>query len=402
LIYRKILSLLIAILLNGYGYNCFSTNYYVKSEYPVRDSTFPCNQGYCEYEIIHFWVEENYGGEFDLNYNGIKRTDTTYNWVVDGIISGNDTSHYSIQGKNEIFLNIGEYSWSSCSSGGIFGLVYIIAPPNDNRLGNGAPFVVYRCPPVANFINSLNSNIICQDACVSFIDSSLYRPLTWHWQIFKDSENGILVKEDTVQNMNMCFTDTGNFVIKLYVSNDVGHDSIANIVRVISAPIRISDSMQEISIVDKTEIELIACSIGEHYEWYPKENLSCNNCNIATATISSDKKYYCVVSNSNGCADTCFYKITAPFDIFIPNAFTPNGDGINDIFRIRGVNIEIEKVQVYNRFGNLIYSGRLENSWDGRYNNELVEDGIYAYQLTYLNKKSNLRTSKSGVVAVIR
>ena len=71
------------------------------------------------------------------------------------------------------------------------------------------------------------------------------------------------------------------------------------------------------------------------------------------------------------------------FDIFIPTAITPNNDGVNDIFIARGINLEILNCVIYNRFGNEIYNDDLQNGWNGKYKDELVENGVYAYIITY-------------------
>jgi gliding motility-associated-like protein len=79
-----------------------------------------------------------------------------------------------------------------------------------------------------------------------------------------------------------------------------------------------------------------------------------------------------------------------------------NGDGVNDIFRVRGLNIEVQNCKIYNRYGNEIYNGTLENGWDGKYNNELVESGVYTYTLEYLNKKTKILYQKNGALTIMR
>lgn len=68
---------------------------------------------------------------------------------------------------------------------------------------------------------------------------------------------------------------------------------------------------------------------------------------------------------------------------YIPNAFTPNGDGLNDTFGIIGKGITNYHLQIYNRWGNLIFeSTDTQVQWDGSYLDELVPEGTYVYKIT--------------------
>ncbi len=67
--------------------------------------------------------------------------------------------------------------------------------------------------------------------------------------------------------------------------------------------------------------------------------------------------------------------------VYIPNAFTPNGDEINDLFGLVGMGIESMRLDVFNRWGELIFtSERQETGWDGSYNGTMVPDGVYTYK----------------------
>ena len=70
-------------------------------------------------------------------------------------------------------------------------------------------------------------------------------------------------------------------------------------------------------------------------------------------------------------------------DTEIPNVFSPNGDSMNDFFRIPGIEgFPNSKLEIYNRWGNVIYqSNDYGGGWDGRINNEPVADGTYYYIL---------------------
>jgi len=111
-----------------------------------------------------------------------------------------------------------------------------------------------------------------------------------------------------------------------------------------------------------------------------------------------------VAMNKEGCADTTCKPITA--DILpladIPNAFSPNGDGNNDILYVVGAAIESIDLKIYNRWGQLVFeSTDVKKGWDGTYNGKRQEVDVYAYTLnvrfvddTTMFKKGNVTLLK--------
>jgi gliding motility-associated-like protein len=91
-----------------------------------------------------------------------------------------------------------------------------------------------------------------------------------------------------------------------------------------------------------------------------------------------------IVIDNNGCVDTTFQYISVfiPHFIYVPNIFTPNGDTSNDLFQISGQGIEIFHLEIYNRWGQLLFvSSSINDSWDGNFNNKPEPEGTYYYIL---------------------
>ncbi|MBP6428238.1 MAG: gliding motility-associated C-terminal domain-containing protein, partial [Bacteroidia bacterium] len=89
-------------------------------------------------------------------------------------------------------------------------------------------------------------------------------------------------------------------------------------------------------------------------------------------------------------------------DILFPNAFTPNEDGINEIFSGVGSEPENFKLRIFDRWGELIFeSNSILNGWDGKYNGHSVHDGVYVYQSIFTIAKNN-EIEKTGKVVLIR
>jgi gliding motility-associated-like protein len=97
-----------------------------------------------------------------------------------------------------------------------------------------------------------------------------------------------------------------------------------------------------------------------------------------------DKIVTLVATNEAGCTDTMSYILHVGFysKIFVPNVFTPNDDGNNDVFRAIGYNLKTLHMKIFNRWGEQIYEcDGLDRSWDGTYKGEKVIEGVYLYKI---------------------
>ena len=83
-----------------------------------------------------------------------------------------------------------------------------------------------------------------------------------------------------------------------------------------------------------------------------------------------------IVSQSN------YAEVAPEMRIFVPNTFTPNGDGLNETFGARGEGIGWFDMQIYDRWGNLIFQSSNPNQqWDGTYNKQRAPEGAYVYKI---------------------
>jgi gliding motility-associated-like protein len=124
------------------------------------------------------------------------------------------------------------------------------------------------------------------------------------------------------------------------------------------------------SIVIGQPLQLQATG-GASYRWSPAAGLSSSNVSNPVATLGNDATYIVTVSSPEGCSarDTINIKVfnTAP-DIFVPTAFTPNNDRLNDQLIPIPVGVtSIDFFRVYNRYGELVFSTtQIGKGWDGR------------------------------------
>jgi gliding motility-associated-like protein len=104
-------------------------------------------------------------------------------------------------------------------------------------------------------------------------------------------------------------------------------------------------------------------------------------------------------AGNNSVTSTSNYaEVIPPLSIYIPSAFTPNGDGINDTFGVKGQGIKDYRLLIFNRWGEIIFeSTEVHKQWDGRLKGNPVEQGTYVYQLF----ANGTKKGKTGSVTVI-
>jgi gliding motility-associated-like protein len=144
------------------------------------------------------------------------------------------------------------------------------------------------------------------------------------------------------------------------------------------------------------------------YTWLPVEGLSDPSISNPIATPLKTTTYTVFIAGPGGCGITkqitivVLSNICDEPDIFIPNTFTPNGDGNNDIFNVRGNNIEVSYLAVYNRWGEKIFdSNDKKTGWDGTYKNKPAKPDVFAYyvKIKCFNGKEYF---KKGNITLIR
>jgi len=118
------------------------------------------------------------------------------------------------------------------------------------------------------------------------------------------------------------------------------------------------------------------------YQWSPPTGLSNPNIAQPIAKATETTLYTLTVTAENGCISKASVQVFVADLIFIPDAFTPNGDGINDRWEIRNMEkFPDAEVYVYNHWGEVIFyqANGYKNPWDGRYKGEIVASEEYTY-----------------------
>ena len=125
------------------------------------------------------------------------------------------------------------------------------------------------------------------------------------------------------------------------------------------------------------------------YDWLPDTTLSTWSIYNPNASPMASTVYYLTVTNSLGCktTDSILIVVTPPPcgrpSVFLPNAFTPNGDGQNDVLFLRGNNLTDVYLTIYDRWGEMVFeTNDMGIGWDGYFRGELLKPDVYGYYLT--------------------
>ncbi len=143
------------------------------------------------------------------------------------------------------------------------------------------------------------------------------------------------------------------------------------------------------------------------FNWQPEAYLDCYTCQYPTAAPPVNWNYTVIGIDANGCSDTAEVKLVviADYGLFIPNVFTPNGDGRNEVWQVLGNLAAIQKfdLQVFNRWGEKVFeSPDYTMAWDGTYKGTAQEPGVYVYQLKVSWKDGHFDSSYKGSLTLFK
>ena len=141
----------------------------------------------------------------------------------------------------------------------------------------------------------------------------------------------------------------------------------------------------------------------DQYQWSPAASLNDASIQDPTASPAITTVYQLVVSNGH-CTASATEKVEVFYDLQLPNAFTPNGDGINDLFRVPpSIPANIKRLSIFDRWGALVFSTEDSmHGWDGTFKGRAQPAGTYVWMVEYIDPIVKRTILKKGTVELIR
>jgi gliding motility-associated-like protein len=176
----------------------------------------------------------------------------------------------------------------------------------------------------------------------------------------------------------------GRYQLTYTVTSDKGCKAKQNRWAVVSSGIKLA-GQTSYSIVKGESVQLLTHTDApvNRYQWEPPTSLNFSDVASPIARPEATTPYQVTASTGSGCVANLSVLVTVIDPLYIPSAFSPNGDGLNDVWIIQNINLFPQcDVWIYNRWGNLIFHSRgYAQPWDGTDGQAPVEAGVYTYQI---------------------
>jgi len=255
--------------------------------------------------------------------------------------------------------------------------------------------------PIANY--TLASPIACNLQPVEFLNLSTSPPLTYQWT-FGDGGTS------TLQNPFHTYPAIGTYPTSIIVSTAYGcKDTFAlpSPVAVLASPIAGVNATPRDTSIFYPDVTVFDLSSGaSDCDIYWGDGTSNTNCDATHAyTAPGTYTIMQVVTNENGCKDTAYIEIIIrpEFLFWIPNAFTPNGNGLNDVFKPKLLGVHNYSFLIFDRWGEKIFETNNEEAgWNGYFKGRLCTNDVFVYKINFRDDVQNLDHQYIGRVTLVR
>ena len=233
-------------------------------------------------------------------------------------------------------------------------------------------------------------------------DTSLVR---WNWQ-FPNGNTSLLQNPDAQQ-----YGQTGIFTVTTIATNSSGcRDTATRNILVNPLPQVTLPSTMTMQAGFPVTIPAEYSNNVIDYTWTPDATLNCNDCPQPIASPKFNTNYTVAFVDSNGCRNTGQVQIIVickDANVFIPNTFSPNGDGTNDVFYVRGRGLDrVKSLRIFNRWGEVVFEQQqfpVNNpafGWNGKYKGRNALPDVYVYQVEVFCDNSQLIRFEGNVALI--
>lgn len=283
-----------------------------------------------------------------------------------------------------------------------FAGTYIVYAIQNNCISPDTSFeVIIKQSPTKPIITTINPLCIGDNLNLQSVSSlpngTPNATLLYTWN---GPGRGFPINTANAEINNVIIQDEGIYTITVYSPSTGCSSQTDTLIRIGGYPIVSINAGNELvlptgqilvlssTIVNASDPHILPIKL---YEWSPNSNIQCNDpiCSAPLATIKNDVCYSVNATNIYGCngRDTICVKVFCEnTQVYIPNAFTPNGDGANDILLVRGKGIaKVKSFRIFNRWGEIVFERNdfppndSHYGWDGRIKGIVGEPAVYVY-----------------------
>ncbi|MBD0331089.1 MAG: PKD domain-containing protein [Chitinophagaceae bacterium] len=213
------------------------------------------------------------------------------------------------------------------------------------------------------------------------------------------------------QMSRQLYTKAGNYTVIAIATNSSGcADTVTTNLLVNPLPVITVPTMLTKLVAVPLTIPATYSNNVMTYLWNPSNTLNCSDCPQPITTTKLDTKYVISVVDSNGCrsTETVLVFVTCKgADIFVPNTFSPNGDGSNDVFYVRGKGLNrVKSLRIFNRWGEIVFEKRdipvndATAGWDGKFKGNKPQPDVYVYQIEIFCENGEIMRFEGNVALI--
>ncbi len=239
-----------------------------------------------------------------------------------------------------------------------------------------------------------NDTIICpkNKLTLSALAANGVKPYTYTW-------------ENTFSGQNYMVAPAGLTTYAVQVKDSCGN-TISDAVVVNIAQVKADFTFE---YLDDNAVSFVNQSLSNQslqYTWNFGDSSPTETTTNPIHTFSSLELYYTQLTaiTPEGCKDMVSYPLPPPYELWIPDAFTPGeGDKLNAEFMAYGVGVAKFNMSIFNRWGNKIYETQnIQQGWDGTYNGKPCPEDVYVYIIDATGVDTKKKTNKTGRITLIR
>lgn len=190
-------------------------------------------------------------------------------------------------------------------------------------------------------------------------------------------------------------------IYSVTVTDDCDTSRVDQVVVTVKMP----EALFSHDFIDAVSVQFTDLSSSDVTKWYWDfgSNEYSNDQNPLHLYQVSDVYFaYLIVENDLGCTDSVSSILTPPLVFWVPKAFSPNNDTHNDVFEVKGLGVDQFFMDVFDRWGNVVYSTNIPNfQWDGTKNGEPLPVGVYVYKI-YATGFNNEKIERTGTITIVR